>query len=190
MWVRSKDILRRPGYVLLTAVGIRRSGNRKILGYTVAKGETSNVWRGLINNLQERGLRINELSLLIADGSMGLKKVLKDDFNVKTPIQWCSFHFMDRLSKKIPQVYKKEFYMDMTARVHLKTNINKAKKGIRFIKRKWYKRLNEKVRKSFIRYIDKNIDLTLEYLRIQTPKKHLRYIYIKFNRKNNKSNKR
>jgi len=62
--------------VLLCAYGIRFSGVREFIDFSLASSESAAAWEGFLRELYERGLTAAEVALIVADGSPGLHVAL------------------------------------------------------------------------------------------------------------------
>jgi putative transposase len=63
--------------LLLVAYGIRPNGERQLLAFLRAKGESQAAWEGFLLSLQRRGLIGRHLHLVITDGCAGLAAALQ-----------------------------------------------------------------------------------------------------------------
>lgn len=54
--------------LLLVAYGVRPNGDRQLLAFQRAKGESQAAWEGFLQNLFGRGLRGTQLQLILTDG--------------------------------------------------------------------------------------------------------------------------
>ena len=50
------------------AYGVRANGQRQLLGFTRARGESQAAWEGFLRDLQQRGLCGSRLQLVLTDG--------------------------------------------------------------------------------------------------------------------------
>ena len=60
--------------LLLVAYGVRANGQRELLAFTRAKGESQAAWEGFLYDLQQRGLPGRHLQLVLTDGCAGLAR--------------------------------------------------------------------------------------------------------------------
>ena len=84
--------------VLLAAYGIRRDGSRKILSFRLAKRETRAACLSFLENLKARGLKGDNLDLVILDGSPGLWSAVEDVYPFAGH-QLCWVHKLRNVSK-------------------------------------------------------------------------------------------
>jgi putative transposase len=82
---------------ILVAQGVWPStGQQEMIGWVIGAGEDANSWSDLIFQLSQRGVRVEELQLLIADGSSGLEALRQRKFP-QVPFQRCIFHKLKNL---------------------------------------------------------------------------------------------
>jgi transposase-like protein len=74
VWLKVRRACGPQRVLLLVAYGIRRDGRRELLAFTRAKSESQAGWEGLLNDLYQRGLRGQNLQLVITDGCPGLAR--------------------------------------------------------------------------------------------------------------------
>jgi transposase-like protein len=63
--------------VVLVAMAIYRDGTREILHYEIAERESQAAWESFFKGLQERGLNLDGVEVVVSDGTNGLPAVLK-----------------------------------------------------------------------------------------------------------------
>jgi len=93
--------------VLLVAYGIKRDGSRKILSFRLAKRETHAAYLSFLENLKARGLRGDNLDLIILDGSPGLWSAV-DEVYPFARHQLCWVHKLRNVSKYCPKKYRQQ----------------------------------------------------------------------------------
>jgi len=88
---------------LVIAIGVRRSGERDILGFELGASEEAAFWLAFLRSLVGRGLR--GVQLVISDAHQGLKAAIEQVF---TGASWqrCRVHFMRNVLAHIPKVDK------------------------------------------------------------------------------------
>ncbi len=84
---------------LLCALGIKPNGERKILGFTLERSEDIENWKKLLKQVKVRGLKGNNLKLVIADDHSSIKTAT-DSVYPDLPIQLCIVHKMRNVLKK------------------------------------------------------------------------------------------
>lgn len=82
--------------VLLVALGIKLDGSKELLGFQLANSESESWWWGFLSSLKDRGLKGENLEVMVSDGAGGLFKA----FNALYPRvtqQLCTFHQVNDL---------------------------------------------------------------------------------------------
>jgi len=87
---------------VLIAYGIKRSGQREIIDYALAKGESAIAWGSFVNNLWMRGLKGKNLELITTDGNPGLLDALDLVYGSKRK-QRCWAHKLRNVANKCPR---------------------------------------------------------------------------------------
>lgn len=95
---------------VLVAYGITVFGKRELLGFRQSKGESQYAWEALLGSLYERGLKGENLKLLVMDGSAGLQ-LAKEVVYPRAKVQRCWVHKLRNVTDKVrkkdsPEVLK------------------------------------------------------------------------------------
>ena len=98
MKAREDHRIRSKGFLI--AVGVNEDGNREIVGFAVADGESEEAWSDFFTKLKERGLK--NIDLITSDNHGGLKKAIQKQFH-GTSWQRCQTHFSKNLLDKTPK---------------------------------------------------------------------------------------
>ena len=85
---------------VLVAHGINREGKRVVLHLSLGGRESTESWKGVLNDLVERGLRPPQL--FITDGNQGLLKAIKDIWP-EVPRQRCAVHRIRNVLARVPK---------------------------------------------------------------------------------------
>lgn len=85
---------------VLVAHGITREGERVVLHLSLGGRESAESWKGVLNDLIERGL--GRPQLLITDGNPGLLKAIKDVWP-EAPRQRCAVHRIRNVMARVPK---------------------------------------------------------------------------------------
>jgi putative transposase len=118
---------------LLVALGVRRDGQKVLLGVRNLGGESEAAWRVLLDDLTGRGLATPEL--LITDGSSGLDKALAALWP-DVPVQRCTVHKHRNLLAHAPKRLHDEIGADYTDMIYAETVQAVLAKRTAFL-RKW-----------------------------------------------------
>ena len=85
---------------VLVAHGINREGKRVVIHLSLGGRESTESWKGVLNDLVERGLRPPQL--FITDGNQGLLKAIKDIWP-EVPRQRCAVHRIRNVLARVPK---------------------------------------------------------------------------------------
>jgi transposase-like protein len=96
VWMKVRRSFGPQRVLLLVAYGVRRNGERRLLAFLRARGESQAAWEGLLQNLFQRGLRGQQLHLIITDGCAGLAAALQTVYPA-VPHQRCWVHKLRNL---------------------------------------------------------------------------------------------
>ncbi|MEK7992971.1 MAG: IS256 family transposase [Planctomycetota bacterium] len=77
VWMKVRRAWGPQRVLLLVAYGVRPNGERQLLGFVRARGESQAAWEGFLQNLYDRGLLGRHLRLIITDGCAGLAAALQ-----------------------------------------------------------------------------------------------------------------
>jgi transposase-like protein len=80
------------GRSVLVALGVTIDGTKVPLGIWGCSTENHVIATALLQNLIERGLRVEASMLFVIDGGKGLRKALKDVFGDRAVVQRCQVH--------------------------------------------------------------------------------------------------
>jgi Transposase, Mutator family len=82
------------------AYGVRRDGTRQLLAFLRSPGESQSAWEGLLGDLYRRGLRGDNLLLIVTDCSAGLAAVIPTVYS-RVLHQRCWVHKMRNILEKV-----------------------------------------------------------------------------------------
>ncbi len=85
---------------VLVAHGINREGKRVVLHLSLGVREGTESWKGVLNDLVERGLESSQL--IITDGNPGLLKAINDIWP-EVPRQRCAVHRIRNVLARVPK---------------------------------------------------------------------------------------
>ncbi len=77
VWMKVRRAWGPQRVLLLVAYGIRPDGERQLLAFQRAKGESQAAWEGFLNHLREHGLGGEHLQMILTDGCTGLAAALQ-----------------------------------------------------------------------------------------------------------------
>jgi putative transposase len=85
---------------MLVAYGVRRDGQRRLLGFQRSPGESAAAWEGFLRDLYRRGLEGKHLQLIVTDGCAGLAAALQTVYP-RVAHQRCWVHKMRNILEKV-----------------------------------------------------------------------------------------
>lgn len=100
VWVKARRPWGPQRVLLLVAYGMGPNGERQLLGFVRARGETQAAWEGFLQDLYQRGLRGHRLQLIITDGCAGLAAALETVYP-RALHQRCWVHKMRNLREGV-----------------------------------------------------------------------------------------
>ncbi len=96
VWIKVRRAWGPQRVLLLVAYGVRRNGERRLLGFVRAQGESQAAWEGFLQDLYWRGLRGRQLLLVVTDGCAGLAAAIQTVYP-RAGQQRCWVHKMRNL---------------------------------------------------------------------------------------------
>jgi len=122
---------------VLVAYGITMFGERKLIGFIQAQGESSNSWETFLNDLYRRGFEGKNLKLVTIDGSRGLRAALQLVYPL-APVQRCWAHKGRNVSNYLPKKHQKECTGELVT-IYDAKNRSSALEAFKRWKKKWYR---------------------------------------------------
>ena len=119
---------------VLTAVGIDRKGNRRILGLSVAPSEAEIHWKEFLESLVDRGLC--GIEYIVSDDHSGLNAARKAVFP-DAKWQRCQFHLTQNAKKQAPNLEVKKSIAKDLRKVYDAENLEHAEKALKDIVAKY-----------------------------------------------------
>lgn len=134
--------------LLLVAYGVRRNGERRLIAFMRAKGESQAGWEGFLNSLSQRGLEGRNLQMVITDGCPGLAAAIEVVYpGVRH--QRCWVHKMRNLLGAVRRRDQEAVKSD-AQKIYQAHNLKEAREAFLRFKRLWqsgYPRLVEGLEK-------------------------------------------
>lgn len=89
-------------HAVIVALGVAKDGTKVPLGVWCGSTENHTVAAALLQNLIERGLRVDTPILFIIDGGKGIRKALTDVFGNRAIVQRCQVHKARNVRDHLP----------------------------------------------------------------------------------------
>jgi len=122
---------------VLVAYGITVFGQRVLLDFRQAKGESQTAWEILLNSLYQRGLLGANLRLLVMDGAAGLRAAAELVYPA-AKIQRCWVHKLRNVANVCPK--KHHACVRQARKIYLATNRVQAQAAFQAWKQAWRRR--------------------------------------------------
>jgi len=98
---------------VIIVLGIDRAGNKRVLGAWDGSTENSRVCTDLLQNLMERGLRPEGVSMAVLDGGKAIHKAITDVFGANILIQRCQVHKQRNVLEYVPKELRHRVQWEM-----------------------------------------------------------------------------
>ena len=158
------DGLEFAGQMVICVLGIRRDGQKMILGLRQGDTENSEVCVDLLQSLVERGFKVRMSSLLFTiDGSRALRKAILKVFGKKVLVQRCVRHKERNIEAYLPRGFHQEFRRRWKL-LHGSVNYREAEREYEVL-RSWLGRINLEARNS----LDEAKKETLTMIKLKCP---------------------
>jgi transposase-like protein len=109
--------VRRPGFTskqaLLVAIGVDGNARRHVLGFLLGDRESQESWEALLKNLLDRGLKREQLGLVISDEHKGIEAAIASRLGVTH--QLCVVHMMRNARARVAAPDRRAFLLDLHA---------------------------------------------------------------------------
>jgi putative transposase len=151
--------------LILVAYGITIFGKKELISFRIASSESQACWEAFLNDLYNRGLKGNNLKLIITDGCKGLHVAL-DVVYTYTKRQHCWVHKLRNVSKYLKKSDEKQVLSE--AKKIYKANTKRE--AVRLF-RAWRKHWCNIYPKA-VNCIQKDLDELLNFLELPLPKKY------------------
>ncbi len=133
VWMKVRRAWGPQRVLLLVAYGVRPNGERQLLAFQRAKGESQAAWEGFLDNLLERGLQGQHLQLVITDGCAGLAAALETVYP-RARHQRCWVHKMRNIGEAVRRRDHDRVKRD-AQRIYQAASLAEARRA--FLKFKW-----------------------------------------------------
>jgi len=124
--------LRRP---VLVALGLRQDGNKEVIDYRLARGESAAEWERFLDDLYKRGLTGEGLDMICVDAGSGLIAALPMVYD-KIPVQRCWAHKIRSVLNKVRIADEASVKVDLHAVMNADTAM-KARSAARRFAERW-----------------------------------------------------
>ena len=88
---------------LVIALGVTRTGEKRLLGLLQTATENKTVCASFLRELQERGFTTPQGLLVVLDGAKGLRAAVREVFGDAVPVQRCQWHKRENVLRYLPK---------------------------------------------------------------------------------------
>jgi len=152
-------------HAVLVALGVTLDGTKVPLGIWAGSTENHVVATSLLQNLIERGLRVDESMLFVIDGGKGLRKALRDVFGDRAVVQRCQVHKLRNVREHLDEARRAYVARQMRDAYKSTTAATAKKKLLQLAS--WLESNGEDSAAASLR---EGLDETLTVLRLGLPK--------------------
>lgn len=142
------DTVHRGGTAFVVALGLDAHGQKRALGFWEGATENAEVGHMLLEDLEQRGLRLSAKVLFIIDGGKGTAKALKERYGRKLLVQRCTIHKDRNLQAHLPKKHRQEAHRRF--RVALEQNDYKEAEKLLKELEGWLRGINESAADSLL----------------------------------------
>lgn len=135
VWMKVRRSFGPQRVLLLVAYGVRANGQRQLLAFTRARGESQAAWEGFLWNLYQRGLCGSQLQLVITDGCAGLAAAIETIYP-RARHQRCWVHKMRNLRDGVRRRDQAQVKCD-AQRLYLAQNALQARRAFQRFRFHW-----------------------------------------------------
>jgi putative transposase len=118
------DAIEVASHAVVVALGVTTDGTKVPLGLWLGSTENAVVCTSLVQDLVDRGLKIEDKILCVIDGGKGIRKALLDVFGDRAVVQRCQCHKLRNVRDHLPESRKgyvsgqmREAYRSKSAKV-------------------------------------------------------------------------
>ncbi|MFB5472691.1 IS256 family transposase [Enterococcus faecium] len=116
-------------------IGIRLDGTKEVLGFSLAPTESAYVWKEILQDLKDRGLKV--VLLVVTDGLSGINDSIHSVYP-NAQFQQCCVHISRNIAHKVRVSDRQEICSDFKL-VYQASSKEEANNQIRFMIDKWKK---------------------------------------------------
>jgi putative transposase len=119
---------------MIIALGVTTGGEKVVLGFIQAATENASVCKDFLNDLLDRGLRIDDGVLCVMDGSKGLRKAVERAFGRHALVQRCQWHKRENVLSYLAKEHQETFKRKLQ-KAYQEPTYEKAKAALMKVKK-------------------------------------------------------
>jgi transposase-like protein len=136
VWLKVRRAFGPQRVLLLVAYGVRPNGQRQLLAFLRARGESQAAWESFLWDLHERGLLGSQLQMVITDGGAGLAAALETIYP-RARHQRCWVHKMRNLREGVRRRDQAQVKHD-AQRIYLARHAEQARRAFARFRFHWH----------------------------------------------------
>jgi putative transposase len=152
------------GQTVIVALGVTNDGTKVPLGLWVGSTENAAVCTSLVQDIVERGMKIDRTILCVIDGGKGIRKALLDVLGASAMIQRCQVHKMRNVRDHLAES-RRPYVMKQMREAYKSSGATTAKKRLLQLA-SWLDRNGEDSAAASLR---EGLDETLTVLKLGLP---------------------
>jgi transposase-like protein len=149
---------------VVIALGVLADGTKVPLGVWAGSTENGVLATALVQNMIDRGLRVDEPMLFVIDGGKGIRKALNDVFGDRAVVQRCQTHKLRNVRDHLPDARRSYVARQMREAYKSKSASTARKKLLQLVS--WLEANDEDSAAGSLR---EGLDETLTVLRLGLP---------------------
>ena len=135
VWIKVRRSFGPQRVLLLVVYGVRPNGERQLLAFVRARGESQAAWEGFLFSLVERGLRGQQLQLIITDGCPGLAAAIQVMY-AGVLHQRCWVHKMRNLGEGVRRRDREAVKRD-AQKIYRAPGLREARQAFGYFQQQW-----------------------------------------------------
>ena len=122
------------GDLMVSALGVTMTGEKRILGFVETGTENEGVLTPFLRSLVDRGLDLSQGLLVVIDGSRGLRAAVRKAFRNKALVHRCQWHKRENVVSYLPRGEQASWRRRLQ-RAYERTSYGKSKAALERIRR-------------------------------------------------------
>jgi putative transposase len=122
--------------VLLVALGVKEDGSQELLSFQLADSESESWWWGFLSDLKARGMKGENLEVMVSDGAPGLVKAIHSLYP-RVSHQPCTFHKANDIAQHLANKSHRHRIIADALHIFEATTATQVRKRLRFFCHKW-----------------------------------------------------
>ncbi len=164
-----KGSLKAKKILILVAYGITVFGKKELIAFRIANAESNNACEGFLNDLFNRGLKGENLKMIITDGSKGFINAIEIVYPYAKH-QRCWVHKLRNATKHLKKADIKPFKID-ARKIYNASTHREAVAAFKNLRKLWHN-----VSPKAVECLERNMDELLSFLTIPIKEQHRVFI--------------